>query len=179
MNHNPTPHWSPLLSGSAHDDFANFVDFGDLDFSAFDGISQDTTNLQQDGTVQMDTSMDGNDVGILEFEQGHTQHHTMLQHSQAPAMNGFHGSTDSFPELAMQSGMYEQQRQQQMYMQVQQYHNQNIVPPTPTSIEMHGGRTHYYHTPMEHPQLHIYDHYRRQKDQVPQASTRKQAYLVG
>lgn len=148
------------------DDFANFVDFGDIDFSAFDGIPQADAELQHNGDGAMDTSMDGN-AGMLGLEHGHLQRHqAMPQHSQASSLNGFPSSTDSFPDLAMQSEMFEQQQRQQMHMQAQRYHGQNVVPPTPNSIEMHGAHPHYYRTPIDQSQLHLYDLYRRQKEQV-------------
>lgn len=152
------------MVSNAEDEFATFVDFGDIDFSAFDGIPQSDAELQQNGAGAMDTSMDGNNTGILGLEHGHLQH--MVQQSQAPSMNGFRASADSFPDLAMQSDMFEQQQRQQLHMQAQRYHGQNVVPPTPTSMEMHGTHAHYYRTPMDQPQLHMYDQYRRQKDQV-------------
>ncbi|KAK4692204.1 hypothetical protein P7C71_g4951, partial [Lecanoromycetidae sp. Uapishka_2] len=164
MNQISTPRWSPMVS-APEDEFASFVDFGDIDFLAFDGIPQNDAELQQNGTGAMDTSMDGH-AGILGLEDGHPQQHQAIaQHSQASSMNGFHGSTDSFPDLTMQPDMFEQQQQRQhMHMQAQRY--QNAVPPTPNSMDMHGAHSHYYHTPMDHPQLHLYDQYRRQKDQM-------------
>lgn len=153
------------MVAAPEDVFASFVDFGDIDFSTFE-LPQSDAELQQNGAGAMDTSMDGSNAGILGPEHGHLQHQTMPQHSQAPPMNGYHGSTDSFPDLPMHSEMYEQQQRQQMHMQAQRYHGQNVVPPTPNSIEMHGGHAHYYRTPTDQPHLHMYDQYRRQKDQV-------------
>ncbi|KAM0796164.1 helix-loop-helix DNA-binding domain-containing protein [Usnea florida] len=61
----------------------------------------------------------------------------------------------------------QQQQQQQLHLHNQQYHGQNVVPPTPNSLEMHGGHAQYYRTPIDHQQLHMYDPYRRsQKDQM-------------
>ncbi|KAK3178739.1 hypothetical protein OEA41_000876 [Lepraria neglecta] len=162
MNH-PTQRWSPMVSGP-EDEFANFLDFGDLNFSAFDGIPQSDAELQQNGVGAMDTSMEDT-AGMLGLEQGQMQHQMGQQNHSAP-MNGFHGSTDSFPDLAMQSELFDQQQQQQLHMQNQRYHGQNVVPPTPNSMELHGGHAQYYRTPADHPQLHMYDHYRRQKDQM-------------
>lgn len=154
------------MISAQEDEFADFVDFGDIDFSAFQDIPPGDTDLQHNGAGAMDTSMDGN-VGTFGLEQGHLQQHqTKPHHSQAPLMNGFHGSTDSFPDLAMQSETFEQQQQHQIHMQAQQYHGQNAVPPTPNSMEMHGAHSHYYRTPMDQAQLHMYDQYRRQKEQV-------------
>lgn len=161
MNQNPAPRWSPMVSAPAEDDFANFLDFTDLDFDGFDGV-----DLQQNGVGAMDTSMEGA-AGTLGLEQGHMQQSLMEQRNHAPPMNGFHGSTESFPDLAMQQELFDQQQQQQIHMQNQQYHDRNAIPPTPNSLEIHGGHAQYYRTPADHQQLHMYDHYgRNQKDQV-------------
>ncbi len=160
MNQSPTPHWSPMVS-AREDEFASFLDFTDLGFDGYDAI-----DLQQNGAGAMDTSMEGA-AGVLGFEQGHMQQQQMDQRNPATSINGCHGSTESFPDLAMQQDLFDQQHQQQIYMQNQQYHGQNVVPPTPNSLEMHGGHAQYYCTPADPQQLHMYDHYRRnQKDQV-------------
>ena len=166
---NPTPHWSPMVSGSVpeDDDFANFLDFTDLGFGGYDAV-----DLQQNGAGAMDTSMEGA-AGILGLEQEHMQQQqpppppTMDQRNHATPMNGFHGSTESFPDLAMPQDLFDEQQQQQPDMQNLQYQAQNVVPPTPNSLEMHGGHAQYYRTSVDHQQLHMYDRYRRsQKDQV-------------
>ena len=156
MNH-PTPRWSPMVSGP-EDEFANFLDFAELNFSSFDPLSQTEAELQN-GVGAMDTSMEG--AGMLGLEQGQMHHH-IGQPIHETQINGFHGSSESFPDL-MQSELYEQQ---QLHLQNQRYHARNVVPPTPTSMELHGAHAQYYHTPIDHQQLHIYDHYRRPKDQV-------------
>lgn len=160
MNHNPTPQWSPMPRPD--DEFANFLDFTDLTFGAYDAV-----DLQQNGPGAMDTSME-DAAGMLGLEPGHMQQQQpMDQQGHATPMNDFHGSTESFPDLAMQQDLFDPQQQQQLHMQDQRYHGQNVVPPTPNSLEMHGGHAQYYHTPADHQQLHMYDHYRRnQKDQV-------------
>ena len=157
MNQNPT---------YPDDEFANFLDFTDLGFGDFDPV-----DLQQNGAGPMDISIE-DAAGMLGIEQGQNQQHQppppMDQRNHATPMNGFHGSTESFPDLAMQQDLFDQQQQQQqLHLQNQRYHGQNVVPPTPNSLEMHGGQAQYYRTPADHQQLHMYDHYRRnQRDQV-------------
>ena len=165
MNENPTPRWSPMPG--PQDEFANFLDFADLDFTGYD-----TVDLQQNGAGAMDTSIEGS-AGMLGLESGHMpqqqqqQPSPMDQRNHATPMNGYNGSTESFPDLAMQQDPFDQQQQQQLHLHNQQYHGQNVVPPTPNSLEMHGGHAQYYRTPIDHQQLHMYDPYRRsQKDQV-------------
>ena len=159
MNHT-TPRWSPMVSGP-EDEFANFLDFGELNFSSFDPLPHTEAELQN-GVGAMDTAMEG--AGMLGLEQGQMQHQ-MGQPSHQTSMNGFHGSAESFPDL-MQSEIFEQQQQQQLHMQHQRYHGQNVVPPTPNSMELHGAHTQYFRAPTDHQQLHMYDQYRRPKDQV-------------
>lgn len=162
MNQNP-PY--PAFSGPEDDEFANFLDFTDLRFTGYDAV-----DLQQDGAGAMDTSMEGA-AGMLGLDQGHIQQQQqpppMDQRNHATPLNGFHGATDSFPALPMQQDLFDQQQQQQLHLQNQRYQAQNVVPPTPNSLEMHGGHAQYYRTPADHQQLHMYDHYRQhQKDQV-------------
>ena len=145
------------------DEFANFLDFADLDFTGYD-----TVDLQQNGAGAMDTSIEGT-AGMLGLESGHMpqQPPRMDQRNHATPMNGYNGSTESFQDLAMQPDPFDQQQQQQLHLHNHQYHGQNVVPPTPNSLEMHGGHAQYYRTPIDHQQLHMYDTYRRsQKDQV-------------
>ena len=168
MNENPTPRWSPMPA--SQDEFANFLDFADLDFTGYD-----TVDLQQNGAGAMDTSIEGT-AGMLGLETGHMPQQQqqqqpppppMDQRSHATPMNSYNGSTESFQDLAMQQDPFDQQQQQQLHLHNQQYHGQNVVPPTPNSLEMHGGHAQYYRTPIDQQQLHMYDPYRRsQKDQV-------------
>ena len=155
MNQNPT---------YPDDEFANFLDFTDLAFGDYDAV-----DLQQNGAGAMDISIEGA-PDMLGLEQGQIQQQLpppMDQRNHATPMNGFHASTESFPDLAMQQDIFDQQQQQQLHMQNQRYHGQNVIPPTPNSLEMHGGQAQYYRTPADHQQLHMYDHYRRhQRDQV-------------
>lgn len=152
-----------MVSGP-DDDFANFLDFTDLGFGGYDAV-----DLQQNGAGAMETSMDGT-AGMLGLEQGHMQQQpsAMDQQNHLTPINGFHGSTESFPDLAMQQDLFDQQQQQQqLHMQNHGHHGQIVVPPTPSSLEMHAGHAQYYRTPADHQQLHMYDQYRRnQKDQV-------------
>jgi len=165
MNQNPTPRWSPMVSGP-DDDFTSFLDFGDINFSAFDAIPEPNAELQQqNGAGAMDISMDGS-ASMLGLEIG-PMHHQMGQHSAAPSMSGFQNSTEPYPDLALQSDVFARQQRQQIHMQDQRYHAHHAVPPTPDSMEMHGRHAQYYRTPTDHLQLHMYDQYRRNhKDQV-------------
>ena len=165
MNQDPTPRWSPIVSGP-EDEFANFLDFTDLGFGGYDGL-----DLQPNGAGAMDTSMEGA-ASILGLDQGQMQlqqepPQPMDQQNHANPMNGFHDSAEPFSDLAIQQELFDQQQQQQLHLQNQHYQRPNVVPPTPSSLEMHGGHSQYYPTPADHQQIHVYDHYRRnQKDQV-------------
>ena len=165
MNQAPTPRvWSPIVSAPG-DDFTDLFDFGDLNFPAFDGIPQTDTDLHsQNGGGPMDTSMEGSTM--LGLEHGDMEQQ-IGQQSGAPSIHGFQGSTDSFPDLALQAELFDQHQQQQIQLQNQRYHAQHAVPPTPNSTEFHGGPPQYYRAPTEHEQLHMYNQYRRHpKDQV-------------
>ena len=168
MNQNPTPRWSPI---NPEDEFANFLDFTDLGFAGYDAV-----DLQQHGAGAMDTSME-DAAGMLALDQAQMQQQppSMDQRNHATPMNGFNGSTESFPDLAMQQDLFDQQQQHQLHVQNQRYHGPNVVPPTPNSLELHGGHAQYYRTQADHQQLQMYDHYRRhQKDQVGSPDRRAQ-----
>lgn len=161
MNQISTTSWSPMVS-APEEDFASFLEFGDLQlqFPNFDGVVQDGRELQQEPAGTMDTSM-GDEQGLMRQE--------MSQGNSMQAMNGFHGSTDSYHDMNMQPDLYSPNQQQQMHIHApHQYHGQNMIPPTPNSIEMHGDHTRYYRSSGEHQSQAVYERFGRnpQKDQV-------------
>ena len=160
MNQPQPSGWSPVVSGP-DEDFANFLEFGDLQltFPHFDGLAQGTGHVQQDADIPMDTTMDTT-TEILGYGDGHVPQ--QLNHSTSnPLMNGYAGDQGHLfdmpehfnqPSHAFSKGLHQ--------------YAQGMVPPTPNSIEMHGGHPGYYQIPL-HQQAHMYEHYRRnQPDQV-------------
>lgn len=159
-----------MVSGP-DDEFANFLEFGDLQlsFPPFEGAVQDGSELQQEPGGAMDTAME-NETGVLELEDGQS-HPEMNQRIPPRFMAGFQGSTESFHEMHMQADLFNPHRLQQLHMQGPQYRSQNIIPPTPNSIEMHGDQARYYRSAGEHHTQTAYERYGRnqsqhQKDQV-------------
>lgn len=159
-----------MVSGP-EEDFANFLEFGDLQlpFTPFENAVQDGSELQQEPVVAMDTPM-GNETGVLELEDGHN-HQEMNQRNPLRFMAGFQGSTENFHEMQMQTDLFNPHQQQQLHMHGPQFRGQNIIPPTPTSIEMHGDQARYYRSAGEHHPHTTYERYGRnqsqnQKDQV-------------
>ena len=177
MNQVPTSQrWSPVGS-NPEDEFASFLDFGELNFSAFtDAIATsqpDQFGIQENGSGAMDTSAEGA-TGILGFEQqGQMQqmdHHPIGQLPLA----------DSLQEpFNLEAELFSQHEQHQTRMLQQHYHAPDMVPPTPNSIEMHGGQLHYYQPRMDQQQQKMYEHYRRQqKDQASLAFDTVQLLLT-
>ena len=164
MNNPASRTWSPMVS-HPEDEFTNFLDFGDLNFSAFDPAAStqpESNGLQHDGGSAMDTSMEGT-AGLLGLDHGQMprQPQQTILSTPIPAINGYQEPFNLDAEL------FNQQRQRQIQMQQQRYHGPNMVPPTPNSIEMHGGQIQYYQPRMDLQQQQMYEHYRRhQKDQV-------------
>ena len=168
-----------MVSGP-DDDFANFLEFTDLQlsFPTFDGPQNDG-GMQQDAVVGLDTAMEN--VGeMMDLKEGQPQqqmeqHDVQQQPSSIDMMESLHSSTDSLLAMDMQVQLFQQQsqqqqqQQQQQQMQGQHYQRHNMVPPTPNSIEMHGGKAHYY--PHMDPQAQaMYERYRRHpKEQVQDA----------
>lgn len=165
MNQISTTTWSPMTSGP-EEEFANFLEFGDLQltFPPFEDTVQDGRELEQDSGDAVDTRM-GNEAGGLGLEDGQMQQE-MDQHSSMRFMDGFHGSAESFHEMNMPTGLFNHQHPLQQ-LHGPQYRGQNIIPPTPNSIEMHGDPTRYYR-PSGEPQSHVtYERFgRNQNDQV-------------
>lgn len=168
MNQISTTSWSPMVS-APEEDFASFLEFGDLQlqFPNFDGVVQNVRELQQEHTGTMDTSM-GNEQALMRLEDGNMQQN-MDQGNSMQTMNAFQGSTDSFHNLNIHSDLYAPNQQQQMHIHVpHQYHGQNMIPPTPNSVEMHGDHTRYYRPSGDHQTQAVYERFGRnpQKDQV-------------
>ena len=156
-----------MVSGP-EDDFANFLDFGDLSFSNFsdNGAGTPQANgvspgLQHGDAGPMDMSMEGaaSAAGLM-AHSGATQ-----QDAIPHAMNGFQ---EPFPDMTSPAEYMSRQHSQQ-HMQMQQhprYYGHNAVPPTPNSLEMHGAHPEYYN-PADRQQQLMYEHYRRhQNEQV-------------
>lgn len=163
MNQPQTTGWSPLVSGP-DEDFANFLEFGDLqlDFSPFDGISQNGGHMQQDSDVAMDTPM-GTAPEMPGYDEAQVSH--PLNHSTSnPLFNGYGGHQGHLFDMRIPTEHLNQQPH--VYAKGGPQYTQGMVPPTPNSIEMHGGHPGYYQMAV-HQQAHMYEHYQRnQRDKV-------------
>ncbi len=155
-----------MVSGP-DDDFASFLDFGDLNFSAFGdgsvGGTPQASGVGGDGGA-MDMSMEG----VGNTAAGTISHPGIQQNSLANSMNVFQetfaGLGSPVPFMTRQQS---QQQQAQMQMQHQSsYYGHNAVPPTPNSLELHGGHPEYFN-PADRQQQLMFEHYRRhQNEQV-------------
>lgn len=152
-----------MVSGP-EEEFASFLEF-DLQLSyPFEGGHQDGRDLQQEPDSGMDTSM-GNGAGVVRLENGPVQQH-MDHCNSIVTMNGFHGPPEPFHDINVPGELFNQHQQPHLHMHGPQYSGQNIIPPTPTSIEMHGEPARYYQSRDHHAQA-IYDRFgRHPKDQV-------------
>lgn len=158
MNQSSPSGWSPLVSGP-EEDFTNFLDFGDAGFNAFDTITQAEHALQPHDDFSLDTSMEGAAAEILGLGPGHMQ-----QPSQVPATNNF---PDPLQGMNLDTDPFHHHQQQQMHLPHHRYFGQNVVPPTPNSMEMHGSHGQYFQNRHDAQQQQIYEHYKRhQRDQV-------------
>lgn len=189
MNQNPTPRWSPLVS-APEDEFASFLDFGNLDFSAY----SDGSGTPQAGANGASHGGDADDLlnGSAEGGQGGlhgaimgtdldgvptpgmmSNHIGAMQPGAMEIMSGF--GPNQFPDLnTMPADYLGQQQQQQQAQQMHslqhtpRYYGHNAVPPTPNSLEIHGSHSaDYYHHHADRTQAIMYEHYRRhQNEQV-------------
>jgi len=170
MNPTSTTRWSPIVS-APDDEFGNFLEFGDLqlDFPSFERVAHDGRTDRQD--VDADTSMDASmehAPAMVDFGIGHMAQQPQ-QPTSNPLMNGYNGMGQLF-NMQMSREQFHESQPSQAHIKTQRQYHSGMVPPTPNSIEMHGGMPGYYHTPMHH-QPHAYEYYQRgQRDQVKPAT---------
>ncbi|KAG8526837.1 uncharacterized protein KY384_008266 [Bacidia gigantensis] len=161
MNQDPTSQWSAMVS-NPEDDFASFLDFGDLNFSAFADTVPTTQSgssaIPQNGGTTMGSPSEGSSALSRVEDQGQMSQ-TM---SQMPLMDFCQEPIPTGPNA------YYTQRHDVARLQQQRWHPQNMVPPTPDSMELHAGRMQHYHTSMD-PQVlqqqHMYEQLRRQQEE--------------
>ncbi|KAL8731402.1 MAG: hypothetical protein Q9181_004318 [Wetmoreana brouardii] len=160
--------WSPMVSGP-DDDFSSFLEFGDLqlNFPNFDSNPQDGDEIQDAAGPPMEMQTDNSPGAVLSFEHG------IQQFTDPSSLGDFSSSSHPFPDLTMPSQIFRQQQHQDPMSQHnpygQLYHGPSMVPPTPNSIEMHGGHAQYQQAASNNHARAIYDHYRLQpKGQVSQ-----------
>ena len=152
-----------MVSGP-EDDFASFLDFGDLNFSGFgDGSVSGTPQASGDGAdgSAMDMSMEGGGnaaTGMIS--------HPGIQQNTTPLANPMNGFQEAFtglgspvPFIARQQSHQQAQAQMQMQQQAR-YYGHSAVPPTPNSLELHGSHPEYFN-PADRQQQIMFEHYRR------------------
>ena len=176
----------PTLSGP--DDFHQFLDMnlGDglqFDFQDFQQ-PQDTQMMQDDGN-RMDMGMSnvvmGPDTSMQEAMPSVTS--TSTYSTKAIIAHG-HPSNDSLVELDAQIQFLQHQRHQQQQRQIQEqqrnyYAQNNMIPQTPNSVELHAGAAAQYYrqsNPQQQQQT-MFDHYRMQaKEQDVSMGSRNSAW---
>lgn len=164
MNQISTSPWSPIVTGP-EEELASFLEFADLPLTfPFDEAPQHGQSLQQEADGAMDTPM-GNGSGMLPLADGQLQH--QLHHPNP--IGSMSGYQSQFHQMGIPGEIFNQQQQQHSHLglQVPSYRPQGMIPPTPTSIEMHGDQQRYYQTTGDHNPHGIYDRLgTHMKDQV-------------
>lgn len=145
--------WSPLVTGP-EEELASFLEFADLPLTfPFDEAPQHGPSLQQEADGAMDTPM-GNGSGILPLADGQLQH--QLNHPNP--VGSMAGYQPQFHPMSIPGDLFNQHQQHpHLQLQVPPYRPQGMIPPTPTSIEMHGDRQRYYQTAGDPNPHGIYD----------------------
>ncbi|KAI9817844.1 MAG: hypothetical protein M1827_000963 [Pycnora praestabilis] len=159
------------MVSAPEDDFATFLDLGDfqLNFPSYDPTVQAGEDSQQDAANAMDTSLDamGGSMGMNDAhaQQRQPSHHSAQQSlpSNMPALQEAEGP---FMDIHLQAQIIRQQQQQQQQMSEPNYRRQPIVPPTPNSIEMHGGVARYYQHMDPQSQAILQRYQRTKEDQM-------------
>ena len=187
MNHDPTSTWSPMVSGP-EEDFANFLEFGDLQLNFPNFDTAESQNVDTSGGAEqehlgaggggvVDTNMEHEAGGMMQLKERdlNSALDPRLMDMQTTMPELVHGpSTESLMELEMQAQLfhqqqYNQQQQQHRMAHTQYRRQQGIVPPTPNSIEMHGGHAQHF-AQMDGRTRAMYEHYsKKQQDNVRMA----------
>ena len=147
------------------DEFASFIDLPDLDidFSNLNNGASDGGHLE-DGQSEL-----GSHYGQHPFFAGDAGAHEegMIPRSaSATDMN----MLKRISGLQVQPGSYPQgEHHTQFGSQTMPFHHQGIIPPTPTSLDIHGNRSHFHAID---PQQHtMYDAQLRKQQQEVSATT--------
>ena len=153
------------MVSAPEDDFSSFLDFGDLNFSAFgDGSVGGTPQASGGGGDggAMDMSMEGAGTAVAAMISHSGAQHNSLTNPMNGFQEAFAGIGSPVPFIARQQN---QQQQAQMQMQQQsRYYGHNAVPPTPNSLELHGSHPDYFN-PADRQQQLMFEHYRRQQNE--------------
>ena len=105
----------------------------------------------------------GNDTGVLPLEDGQLQHQINHPNSMRP----IGGYEPQFHHISIAGELFNHHQQRHPQLQVPPYRAQGMIPPTPTSMEMHGDQPRYYHTAGDHHPQGLYDRFgTNMKDQV-------------
>ncbi|KAL8630461.1 hypothetical protein Q9189_003816 [Teloschistes chrysophthalmus] len=152
-----------MVSGP-QDDFSNFLEFSDLhlNFPSFDANPHDGGEMQGGSGTAMEMQSSNSAGDILGFPQD-----GMQQFGDPSVMGDFASSSQVFPDMDMPSQVFGQQQHHQHQVSQsrpygQLYNGHPMVPPTPNSIEMHGGHAQYQQALSNNHARAMYDHYRPQ-----------------
>ena len=162
MNEDPAQEWNSMLSGSG-EDFANFLDFGELNFSTFAdeaaNLQHDDTGVAQGGPDDLDESMGGTADGMGRCH-GHHSGHQLSQDEISMSLFD--------PTYHQKVAHYDQASQNGRGLEQQTWQAPNMVPPTPNSMELQAGQLQgFAEGPDQHRQRQMYEQYcRLQKSQV-------------
>ncbi|KAL8852207.1 MAG: hypothetical protein Q9221_002917 [Calogaya cf. arnoldii] len=164
--------WSPMVSGP-EDDFSNFLEFGDLqlDFPPFNSNPHNGAGIPNGVGPVIDLHTSDNPGPVLDF------HHGPIQQFEDPTgLADFNATSPNFQDLNMPPQLFEQQ--QHLLHQYPQhpsygptYNGHHIVPPTPNSIEMHGGHAQFQQMVSNNHARAMYEQHRRQQPKGQAAFT--------
>ncbi|KAL8844999.1 MAG: hypothetical protein Q9176_000671 [Flavoplaca citrina] len=158
--------WSPMVSGP-DDDFSTFLEFGDLQLNfPFDANPQNGSDIQDGVGPAIDMQANDDSGAILDFHHGDLQ-----QFGDPSSLPSFSDTPHTFQDLNMPPHLFEQQQLLHQYPQHPlygpPYNGHHVIPPTPNSMEMHGGHAHYQHTlPTNHARTMYEQHHRQTKAQA-------------
>ncbi|KAL8972068.1 MAG: hypothetical protein Q9183_000740 [Haloplaca sp. 2 TL-2023] len=155
-------------------DFSNYLEFDDLqlNFSPFHDNPPNGEEIQDVTGPTMEAHSDSNNNnagGVMGY-----QHGGMPQFTDPTAFTDLDPSPHDFPDMTLAPQFFDQQQHHVQMAQPRQYPQsfqpRTVIPPTPNSMEMHGGHAQYHQMAASNHMRAMYDHYRAQgKGQVGQA----------
>ncbi|KAI9706536.1 MAG: hypothetical protein M1836_003542 [Candelina mexicana] len=133
----------------AENEFDAFLDLSDfhLNYPSYEPPVQDGNSIQQDTEDAMDTCMDSMDGLNQRQDYAGAQPHAPLSNIGT-----------------LQTQILHQQHQRR-FINDPRFHGQQVVPPTPNSIDMQGAAAAHYYQQMDQHSRAMVEHYQRRKEE--------------
>ncbi|KAL9107598.1 MAG: hypothetical protein Q9227_007501 [Pyrenula ochraceoflavens] len=134
------------------DDFTNFLEEFDNGFSALENIG--------DGCNTLEANMEPVDMAHLGLQPSTTNNNSSAMAWEASTASTMPMTNVSYANAPTSMPLDPSARRPQHTLSRPNYHRQHVIPPTPTSDELHGGAAYYTHGgPYTHPNFEGHRHF--------------------